>query len=291
MIQNLKNPPIGIGSRSCHRISGSTVVVKYGGAAMVDSDLRAACLQDVARLHRQGTRVVLVHGGGPEVSQDMRRQGLEPRFVGGLRVTDEAALVVTQRVLVGSTNRALVAGLQALGIPAVGFCAGDGGTVRVTGKSADLGLVGEVSAVNPDLLQTLLGSGFVPVVAPLGADAEGQAYNVNADTIASAVAAALNASRLILLTDVDGIRTNPDDPETALQDCTGQDLWRLKADGAVQGGMIPKVEAILQTLSAGVQTVQVLDGRRPHALRDALVPGRAPGTTVTNPQEALCQIA
>jgi len=258
---------------------------------MVDSDLRAACLQDVARLHRQGTRVVLVHGGGPEVSQDMRRQGLEPRFVGGLRVTDEAALVVTQRVLVGSTNRALVAGLQALGIPAVGFCAGDGGTVRVTGKSADLGLVGEVSAVNPDLLQTLLKSGFVPVVAPLGADAEGQAYNVNADTIASAVAAALNASRLILLTDVDGIRTNPDDPETALQDCTGQDLWRLKADGAVQGGMIPKVEAILQTLSAGVQTVQVLDGRRPHALRDALVPGRAPGTTVTNPQEALCQIA
>lgn len=262
-------------------LTGATMVVKYGGAAMVDPDLRTACLDDVAWLHRQGASVVLVHGGGPEVSEEMRRQGLEPRFVDGLRVTDEAALAVTQRVLVGSTNRMLVSGLQALEIPAVGFCAGDGGTVRVTRKRPDLGLVGEVAAVDPDLLETLLQAGFLPVVAPLGADASGQAYNVNADTIASAVAAALSADRLILLTDVDGIRTDPKDPSTALRDCTADDLRALVRDGAVQGGMIPKVEAVLDTLAAGVGAVQVLDGRRPHALRDAMEPLRAPGTTVT----------
>lgn len=259
----------------------ATVVVKYGGAAMVDPSLRTACLADVAWLHRQGASVVLVHGGGPEVSEEMRRQGLEPRFVEGLRVTDEAALAVTQRVLVGSTNRMLVAALQALQVPAVGFCAGDGGTVRVRQKRPDLGLVGEVASVDADLLETLLHGGYVPVVAPLGADDRGQAYNVNADTIASAVAAALAADRLILLTDVDGIRTDAADPSTALRDCTAQDLRDLVAGGAVQGGMIPKVQAVLDTLAAGVGAVQVLDGRRPHALRDAMEPLRAPGTTVT----------
>lgn len=286
-----KSPPTKAGSRHGNRLSGATVVVKYGGAAMVDPGLRAACLKDVAWLHGQGASVVLVHGGGPEVSREMRRQGLEPRFVDGLRVTDEAALAVTQSVLVGITNRALVAGLQALGTPAVGFCAGDGGTVRVTQKRPDLGLVGQVVGVDPDLLKVLLTSGFVPVVAPLGADSGGQAYNVNADTIASALAVALQAARLILLTDVDGIRTDPDDPETALRDCNSWELRRLKAEGAVRGGMIPKVEAVLQTLAAGVQTVQVLDGRSPHALRAAMAPGQAPGTTVTAFQEALCQTA
>lgn len=274
MIETQRNP-LGLW------LSDATLVVKYGGAAMVDPSLRTACLDDVAWLHRQGAGVVLVHGGGPEVSEEMRRQGLEPRFVEGLRVTDEAALAVTQRVLVGSTNRMLVGALQALQVPAVGFCAGDGGTVRVRQKRPDLGLVGEVASVDADLLETLLGAGYVPVVAPLGADDRGQAYNVNADTIASAVAAALAADRLVLLTDVDGIRTDPADPATALRDCTAQDLRDLVAGGAVQGGMIPKVQAVLDTLAAGVGAVQVLDGRRPHALRDAMEPLRAPGTTVT----------
>lgn len=266
--------------------SGQTVVIKYGGAAQVSPELSHAVMQDLTLLRRVGVDVVLVHGGGPTVSEWGRRLGLEPKFVDGLRVTDEATMRVAQLVQVGGISRDIVAGLTRLGARALGVSGQDGGgwlrgsvrshTSRQTGEPVDLGRVGDITRVDALFLQQLMGLGIIPVVAPVAIDEEAGALNVNADSVATAVAGALSAKRLLFLTDVDGIRG----PEGVVARVDEPTLRGWIADGTVSGGMIPKAEACLDALAAGVGGVTVTDGREPHAILLELFTDRGVGTMV-----------
>jgi acetylglutamate kinase len=249
-----------------------TVVVKYGGNAMGEDLSNFAA--DVASL---GSTVV-VHGGGPQIGALMQRMGKVAEFVDGLRVTDADTLDIARMVLVGRVNRDVVGALTAQGRPAVGVSGEDAALLRATPRDPALGYVGDVAAVDPTLLHILLREGYVPVVATIGRDAAGQAYNINADTAAAAIAAALGATRLVYLTDVDGIRRDRRDPATRIDTIATDDLEALLGDGTVEGGMIPKVRGCLDAVRAGVGSAHVLDGRRPHAL----TAGGDRGTMVTD---------
>lgn len=269
--------------------AGKTVVIKYGGAAMKAADLKDAVMQDVALMRFVGIKPVVVHGGGPELSDMMRRIGKEPEFVDGLRVTDAATVEMAQMVFMGKTNREIVSLLGRHGGCAVGLSGQDGGLLQAqkryhrtrTGASVDLGFVGEVVAVRPQVLQALTEAGYVPVIAPIGVDAAGQAYNINADTVAGAIAAALHADKLVLLTDVEGLRAEPGDPSSLISTIDRAEVESLMARGKLEGGMIPKLEACLQALAAGVGRVHIIDGRVPHALLLEVFTDTGVGTMVT----------
>ena len=266
--------------------TGRTVVVKYGGAAMAAADLATAVMQDVVLLHAVGVQVVVVHGGGPAVSEMGRRLGLEPRFVDGLRVTDEDTLRVAQQVQVGGISRDIVAAIGRLGGRALGVSGHDGGgwlkaevrrhVSRKTGEPVDLGRVGDVTRVDASLLTELLSLGIIPVVAPVAVDDALESLNVNADHVAMAVAGALDAGRLIFLTDVEGIRG----PDGVAPEVDADTLEGWIRDGVVTGGMIPKAEACLDALRLGVEGVVVADGRVPHAVLLELLTARGAGTIV-----------
>ncbi|MBX6378198.1 MAG: acetylglutamate kinase, partial [Clostridia bacterium] len=270
------------------RFRGKTVVVKYGGHAMA-GDLEEAVLKDLVLMKFVGMQPVLVHGGGPAISGWLARLGIESRFVDGLRVTDRDTVEVVQMVLAGRINKDLVARLQALGARGVGLCGIDGGLflarrqayVDRSGTPQDLGFVGEIAAVAPEIVTSLAEAGYIPVVASVAADEAGVVYNVNADLAAGALAAALGAAKLILLTDVPGILREPGRPETLFSVLTAADLRRLVAEGVVTGGMIPKAEACLQALAGGVEEAHILDGRRPHALLLEVFTERGVGTMIT----------
>lgn len=266
--------------------AGRTVVIKYGGAAMAAADLARAVMQDVVLLQAVGVSVVVVHGGGPAVSEMGRRLGLEPRFVDGLRVTDEDTLRIAQQVQVGGISRDIVAEIGRLGGRALGVSGHDGGgwlragvrrhVSRQTGEEVDLGRVGDVTRVDASLLQELLSLGLIPVVAPVAVDDHLDSLNVNADSVAMAVAGALDAGRLIFLTDVEGIRG----PEGTAAEVRADVLEAWIRDGVVTGGMIPKAEACLEALQLGVEGVVVADGRVPHAVLLELLTARGAGTIV-----------
>jgi acetylglutamate kinase len=261
---------------------GHTVVIKYGGAAMVDPELRTEVLKDVVLLEHVGIRPVLVHGGGPEISEMMRRLGMEPRFVDGLRVSDAETVAVAQMVLLGSTNPELVAALQQQGGRAIGLSGKDDGLVsaRKLAGPQDLGFVGEVAHVRADVLAQLLDQGLIPVIAPIAPGPAGETFNINADHFAARIAGSLKASKLVLLTDVRGVLRDRSDPGSLISELTTAQAREMIAGGQIESGMIPKVEASLDALAAGVVRCHIIDGRLPHAILMELLTDYGIGTMV-----------
>ncbi len=273
-------------------LRGETVVVKYGGHAL-HAGGTAGFASDVAYLTRAGVRVVVVHGGGPEISQEMEKAGIEPNFVHGHRVTDEATLKIAERVLSGRVNRELVTALEKAGCRAVGISGRDGSLLRAKYRKpkvkdgaghevqVNLGYVGDIERVNTRLLQLLQGGGYTPVIAPIAVTAGGQSLNINADSVAGAVAGALKATTCVFLTDVKGILADPAKPETLMPALRYREAEALIAKGAVSGGMLPKVQACLEALSHGSREARIVDGREDRALLNALLPAEPRGTAVT----------
>jgi acetylglutamate kinase len=251
------------------------------GSADPESAALASFATDIVLMRSVGMRPVVVHGGGPQIGEMMARLGKVPEFVNGLRVTDSETLDIARMVLVGRVNRDIVAAINVHGALAVGVSGEDAGLLNAELKDPDLGYVGDVSSVNPDLLVRLLRDGLIPVVATIGADARGQSLNINADTAAGAIAAALAASKLVYLTDVDGIRRERHEPATRLSSASTSALHELVENGAVDGGMIPKVLACVAAVEAGVASAHILDGRQPHALLLEIFTREGVGTMVT----------
>jgi acetylglutamate kinase len=258
---------------------GRTVVIKYGGAAMTDPELNEEFARDVVLLKYVGMNPVVVHGGGPDITRYMERLGMEVRFVEGLRVSDEATVEVAKMVLVGKQNKDIVLRINRHGQPAVGLCGDDGllFTVRkqLAADETDIGFVGQIERVDADVLLHIA-EDYIPVVASVGADTEGNSYNVNADAAAAAVAEALGAFKVVFLTDVEGWRANPDDPESRISEATAAEVRERL--GEVGGGMRPKLEACLHALAAGVGNAHIVDGRQPHSLLLELFTDEGSGT-------------
>ena len=249
------------------QFAGRTVVVKYGGAAMKDSNLKDKVIRDVVFLACVGVRPVIVHGGGPEINSWLGKLNIEPQFKNGLRVTDAATMDVVEMVLVGRVNKELVSLINRAGGKAVGLCGKDGDLIKARPQGQEgIGFVGEVSSVDVKLIESLVSSGYIPVVSSVAADETGQAYNINADTVAGEIAAALEAEKLILLTDTAGILQNYKDPSTLITKLDIQQSRQLIEDGIVAGGMIPKVSCCVRSLAQGVKAAHIIDGRIPHAL-------------------------
>lgn len=257
------------------------MIVKYGGSAMGDPALTARFAADVVLLAQVGIKPVVVHGGGPQIGQMMQRLGKEPTFVDGLRVTDTETLAIAQMVLIGQINAEVVRAINVHGALAVGVNGGDARLITATQRDAALGFVGDVAEVDSTVLQRLVAEQLIPVVATIGSDPSGQAYNINADTAAGAIAAELAAEKLIYLTDVAGLYADADDPSTLVGEVTQADLSARLADGGVSGGMIPKVEGAITALKGGVERAHLLDGRVPHVLLLELFTDTGVGTMVT----------
>ena len=261
---------------------GQTVVIKYGGAAMVDEALRIEVLKDIVLLEHVGLHPVVVHGGGPEISEMMRRLGKQPEFVDGQRVTDAATVEIAQMVLTGKTNPDLVAAIHQQGGRAIGLSGKDGGMVlaRKLSGEKDLGFVGEVAAVDPNLVRGLVADGLIPVIAPIAAGAGGETYNINADHFAGRLAGPLGATKLVLLTDVRGVLRDKSDPESLVSELTVSGAREMIAARQIESGMIPKVEACLDALDGGAERCHIIDGRLPHALLMELLTDVGIGTMV-----------
>ena len=249
------------------KFAGRTIVIKYGGAAMKDGSLKAKVINDIVFLACVGVRPIVVHGGGPEINNWLHKLEIEPAFKDGLRVTDADTMDVVEMVLAGRVNKELVSLISRAGASAVGLCGKDGNIIqaRPVGKEG-VGFVGEVTNVNTGLIETLVNAGYVPVISSVAADENGQAYNINADTVAGEIAAALEAEKLILLTDTPGILYDYHDHSTLIKKLDIQKARDLIDSGVVSGGMIPKVSCCVRSLAQGVRAAHILDGRLPHSL-------------------------
>ena len=270
------------------QFAGKTVVVKYGGNALAgatDADAAGTFAQDIALMHAVGIKPVVVHGGGPQISAMMERLGKKPEFRNGLRVTDAETVEIASMVLLGTVNPQLVSAINVHGACAVGVSGQDAGLLRVTQRDPDLGFVGDIDSVDPTVLKSAIADNAVPVVATIGNDASGQAYNVNADTAAAAIAVALGAEKLIYLTDIEGLRANKDDASSIIRRTTASEISRLMADGSIDGGMIPKMESCVEAITSGVSRCHILDGRIPHVLLIELFTIAGVGTMITADQE------
>ena len=261
------------------KYSGKTVVVKYGGNAMISEELRHAVISDIILLHLVGVKVVVVHGGGPEITEMLNKIGKESRFVDGLRYTDAETMDIVQQVLCGKVNKNLVATLNRMGGQAIGLCGMDGGLFQARALSEKYGLVGEIRQVNPEPVICCLEDGYIPVVSTVaqGVDAE-TAYNINADTAAAKLAVALHAEKLILLTDVRGLLLDPRDEGTLLPVVELSQVPGLVKDGVIKGGMIPKVDCCVEAVRSGVKNTIILDGRIPHSILIELLSDEGIGT-------------
>ena len=267
------------------RFSGSVVVIKYGGHAIsTDQDgALASFAEDIVLLRSVGVLPVVVHGGGPQIGELMERLGKQPEFFNGLRVTDAETLEIARMVLVGKINREIVSAINVHGGLAVGLSGEDANLIRaVPHGESGLGFVGEVEVLDTSIVTRLLGDGLIPVVATIGADAQGQAYNINADSVAGALASGLSAEKLVFLTDVEGIRTDPSQPESVASALGVDELDQMVQSGAVQSGMVPKARACAEAVRGGVASAHVLDGRAPHALLLELFTDQGVGTMVTS---------
>ncbi|MCW3101051.1 MAG: N-acetylglutamate kinase [Chthonomonadaceae bacterium] len=248
---------------------GKTIVVKYGGNAMIDEVLKMQVMQDIALLHYVGIRTILVHGGGPEISAMMKQMGHEPNFVGGLRVTDAATMEIVEMVLTGKTNKGIVSLLNRQGAKAVGLSGKDANLIqayRMESPHGDLGFVGEVAQVNPEILHLLVENGYVPVVSSVAIGPDGASYNVNADHVAGHIAAAVGAAKLVLLTDTEGLYADYSDKSSLIQRMDTDRAAEMIASGAAERGMIPKLEACIAAIEGGVSRAHLIDGRQPHSL-------------------------
>jgi acetylglutamate kinase len=273
------------------RFYGMTLVIKYGGHAMVDEQLKDAFARDITLMKFTGLNPVVVHGGGPQINSVLERMGIHPRFVKGMRLTDEATMDVVEMVLGGKVNKGIVAQINQQGGKAVGLSGKDGGLIRAKKlhivyqedkdkppEIIDPGLVGEVTHVNPAIINTLTQQGFIPIIAPVGAGESGETYNINADLVASSIAAALSASRLILLTDVDGVL---DASGSLISSISAESINQMVEEKTISGGMIPKIECALKALKNGVGKVHIINGKKRHALLLELFTDKGIGTEVT----------
>ena len=268
------------------RFAGRTVVVKYGGNALAGTSEHDALVEfatDIVLMRLVGMRPVVVHGGGPQISDLMQRLGKQSEFRNGLRVTDAETVDIARMVLIGQVNPQIVSAINVHGDYAVGVSGEDGGLIRAAVRDPELGFVGDVVSVNPTVLHRLLDDEFIPVVATVGVDADGQAYNINADTVAGEVAAALGAEKLIYLTDIEGLRRDVDDATSLIRQTTPDELEQLIATGVIAGGMIPKVTSCIEAVRRGVRRAHILDGRIEHALLLELFTDDGVGTMVYAP--------
>ena len=262
------------------RYRGKVVVIKYGGNAMINEQLKQQVMEDIVLLWLIGVKVVLVHGGGPEINDTMKKLGKEAQFVNGLRVTDKETVDIVQMVLAGKINKTLVNLIQMKGGHAVGLSGIDGGILEAKMKDEALGYVGTVTKVRPQPINDILEKGYIPVVSTVASDRMGNTYNINGDTAAARIAGALNAERLIMMTDISGILKDKDDPSTLIPQVTINEARELYASGVISGGMIPKVDCCIDALEHGVDNVVIMDGRIPHSILMELLTDEGAGTMV-----------
>ena len=262
------------------KYSGKTVVIKYGGNAMINEELKQQVMEDIALLWLIGVKVVLVHGGGPEISETMKKLGKQAVFIDGLRVTDKETVDIVQMVLAGKINKTLVNLIQMKGGHAVGLSGIDGGILEAKVKDERLGYVGEITKVRPQPIQDLLEKNYIPVVSTVASDRQGNTYNINGDTAAAYLAGALGAERLIMMTAIAGILRDKDDPTTLIPQITGSEAKKLYDEGIISGGMIPKVDCCIEALEHGVNNVVIMDGRIPHSILMELLTDEGAGTMV-----------
>lgn len=264
------------------KYNGKTVVIKYGGNAMIDEQLKQQVMEDMVLLHLIGVKVVLVHGGGPEINALMDRLGKKPEFVNGLRVTDKETIDIVQMVLAGKVNKSLVNLLEMKGGRAIGLSGMDGRMIEAKIKDERLGYVGEITKINIKPIVDTLNNGYIPVISTIGCDRQGNAYNINGDTAAGWIAGALGAERLIMMTDIAGILRDKDDPSTLIPEIDLEDAQSLFDEGVISGGMIPKVNCCIDAIHQGVKNVVIMDGRIPHSILVELLTDEGAGTMVTN---------
>lgn len=259
-----------------------TVVIKYGGNAMVSEKLKDAVISDVVLLSLVGINVVLVHGGGPEISDMLKKVGKESRFVGGLRYTDRETIDIVKMVLAGKVNKELVSRLSKKRGKAIGLCGLDGSLIkaRKLEASEDLGFVGEVTDINPDVILNAFSDGYIPVVATVAEGEDGETYNINADTAAAKIAAAVGAVKLILLTDIQGVMRDPSDEKSLIPVIRTNEVKGLEESGVIKGGMIPKIECCVDAIEAGVRRAHIIDGRIPHSILIELLSDEGIGTMI-----------
>ena len=263
------------------RYHGKVVVVKYGGNAMINETLKQQVMEDIALLWLVGVKVVLVHGGGPEISETMKKRGKQAQFVDGLRVTDKETVDIVQMVLAGKINKTLVNLVQMKGGHAVGLSGIDGGIIEAKMKNEALGYVGEITKIRPQPIEALLEKHYIPVISTVASDRHGNTYNINGDTAAARIAGALNAERLIMMTDIAGILMDKDDPSTLIPQISVSEARKLYDQGIISGGMIPKVDCCIDALEHGVENVTIMDGRIPHSILMELLTDEGAGTMVT----------
>lgn len=264
---------------------GQVVVVKYGGNAMLNEELQLQVMKDLVLLSLIGVRVVLVHGGGPEISEAMARMGKQPQFVDGLRVTDRETAEIAQMVLAGKINKNLVNLIGCCGGRAIGISGIDGRLIEAKPKSAALGFVGSITAVHSAPVTDLLEKGYIPVVSTVGCDDKGNVYNINGDTAAAHIAGAIGAERLLLMTDIAGILRDKDDPSTLIPDLSLKQALELQQSGVLSGGMIPKVDCCREAIEQGVRKVIILDGRVPHAILMEILTDEGAGTMIVGEED------
>ena len=263
------------------RYTGKIVVIKYGGNAMINEQLKEQVMEDIALLWLIGVKVVLVHGGGPEISDLMDKLGKKPEFVNGLRVTDKDTVDIVQMVLAGKVNKTLVNLLEMKGGKAMGISGMDGRLIEAKMKDERLGYVGTITKVNIDPVMDLLEKGYIPVISTIGCDKSGNAYNINGDTAAAFIAGALHAERLIMMTDIEGLLKDKNDPTTLIPELTVADAIKLQEEGIISGGMIPKVECCIEAIRKGVENVVIMDGRVSHSILMELLTDEGAGTMFT----------
>ena len=264
------------------RFNRKVIVVKYGGSAMVDEELKKRVIEDVTLLKLVGFKPIIVHGGGKDISKMVSRLGMEPRFVNGLRVTDAETIEIAEMVL-GKVNKSLVQLVESLGVRAIGISGKDGALLKVNKKYSngeDIGFVGEVKEVNTQIILDLLEKDFIPIICPIGLDDEYNTYNINADDAACAIAQAMQAEKLAFLTDIEGVYKDPKDPETLISELTVTEAEGLMSDGYIGGGMLPKLQNCVDAINSGVSRVHILDGRIPHCLLLEIFTNKGIGTAI-----------
>lgn len=262
------------------KYAGKTIVVKYGGNAMINEELKSAVMSDIVLLQLVGVNVVLVHGGGPEINAMLKKTGKESKFVNGMRVTDEETIDIVQMVLAGKVNKSLANQLNLSGGKAIGLCGLDGNLLKAEKqtKNGDIGFVGDITDVDVTVINDVINSGYIPVIATVAGGSKGEVYNINADIAASAIAAKLNAQKLILMTDVRGLLRDKDDEDTLISVVNVSEVPRLKNEGIISGGMIPKIDCCVEAVRQGVDRAHILDGRIPHSILIELFSDEGIGT-------------
>lgn len=270
------------------RFNRKIIVIKYGGSAMVDEELKKKVIEDVTLLKLVGFKPIIVHGGGKEISKWVGKIGMEPKFINGLRVTDKDTMEVAEMVL-GKVNKNLVQIVEELGVRAIGLSGKDGGLLKVEKKYSngeDIGFVGDVKEVNADILYDLLEKDFLPIICPIGLDDEYNTYNINADDAACAIARAVKAEKLAFLTDIEGVYKNPEDPNTLISELTVSEAKKLISDGYIRGGMLPKLNNCIEAIENGVSRVHILDGRIPHCVLLEIFTNKGIGTAILDKEES-----